>query len=94
MLKTRWSRWEGTYKLFTKHCDGCKGYLQIKNFEVCGWGTAFKYLSRDGKLKGCSLINKTSINKETMIYLEGLIKEDEKKEPIQLKLEFNQNAMD
>lgn len=92
MLKSRfYQRWDGCSKSFTENCESCEGYLPIQEFEICGWGAAFKYLSKKKKIRKCSSRNKAPINRETMAYLEDLIKNPEKyKIPIntQLKLEF------
>ena len=92
MLKPRfYQRWDGCSKGFTKDCESCEAYFQIKEFEVCGWGMAFKYLSRKRKRKKCNIKDKTPINKETMEYLEEIIKNPEKYQTskhVQLKLEL------
>ncbi len=56
--KRRGSRWDGTFKDYTKDCGSCEFYRIIKNEKLCGWGVAFKYLVKPIKLRKCEVKNR------------------------------------
>ena len=77
MLRTRWSRWEGTYKLYTKDCKECNFYRKIEGDGLCGKGRTFKYLERQKKIRRCGIKNKT-IENSSIRYLDEIIKNPDK----------------
>jgi len=54
------SRWNGSYKLYTKNCSECQYYRFIEKEDRCYWGIAWKCLIKNEKQRKCSLLNETS----------------------------------
>ncbi|MFQ6010182.1 MAG: hypothetical protein ACE5J7_03635 [Candidatus Aenigmatarchaeota archaeon] len=49
-----WSRWNGTWKQYTKDCEDCDFYKQVDGEDRCYQGKAWKRLSRNvKKLRKC-----------------------------------------
>jgi len=70
------SRWEGSYKDYTKNCDGCEWYRKIDDKELCGWGKAFKYLVRTEKRRQCQIIDRKQEFIPSAKYLDELVREN------------------
>jgi hypothetical protein len=47
------SRWDGSYKQFTKNCEGCPAYKKIDDDEICLNGWAWKRLMRVDNPRKC-----------------------------------------
>lgn len=57
-LKLSGGRQDGTSKLFTKDCEGCKFYREIERKDLCGWNMAFKYLVQTDSPVKCEVKNR------------------------------------
>lgn len=72
-----YSRWDGSYKNYTKDCNSCPFYREIKEHELCGWGVAFKYLVREQeRLRKCEIKNREHGQQNfipSVIYLDEII---------------------
>ncbi len=77
--------WDGYYNYYTKNCPSCSYMKIIEGQYVCGWGTAFKYLSRqngvlleNGELRKCGLLNwkiQPKKDERSVNYLDEIIKQ-------------------
>ena len=75
--KRPWSVWDGASIYRTKDCDGCIYYRNINEYEICGAGLAFKYLTeREGPRK-CTIIKRVS-STPSVSYLDEIMKDIEK----------------
>jgi len=59
--KNQFSRWNGSWKLYTKNCEGCPSYERLTGEERCNIGVAWKRLYRDltKSLRKCQYRNKS-----------------------------------
>lgn len=71
----RTSRWEGKVKWYTKDCDY---YRKTDEEEYCGWGVAFKILSRGrNKLRKCEFRDKKDEEYNLVKYLDEVINQNQ-----------------
>lgn len=61
--------WDGDTKNKTKNCEGCDLYVQVRNREVCGWGTNFKYLVGQENLRKCEYVHKEPPKNNSLDYI-------------------------
>ena len=77
--KRRFQRWDGGIIYFTKNCGGeCEFYRKIKDDDLCGWGIAFKYLTKREKQRKCEIKNRPAKDEiwptHSVKYLDSLIR--------------------
>jgi hypothetical protein len=65
--------WDGHSNYYTKDCSSCPWYRKIKDSELCGVGTAFKYLVRLEKMRKCAIKNMEQCKEHSVVYLDEII---------------------